>query len=140
MPLKDQMTKTIEYLKTQLFQPGNVVLIAFAAGFIWWDTSRKQENRDLVLDSPVSVKATILGTKGCYKNGKCIDFEYQYKDNTYEEDATITWEFFNWCESRNDCKGMKFKLVLEEGNPENILVYWEEMYQQKKERNKHEGQ
>ena len=129
------MTKTIEYLKSQLFQRGNITLLILAALFIWWDTSRKQEIRERVLSSPVTVEATILKTKGCFKNGKCIDFEYEYQNKIYEEDASVTWGFANWCESRNDCKGMKFRLVLEEGYPENFLVYWEEMFEKEKQIN-----
>jgi hypothetical protein len=127
----------IDYLKDQIFRRENIVLLLLVGGFLIWYTSHQKELTKAVRENPVETEATILRVKGCFKNGKCIDFAYSFEGELYQGSASVTWKFANWCKARNDCRGMKFRMVLEDGNPENFLVYWEEMYSAERKRKNH---
>ncbi len=113
----------------ELKRPENVAfltVLGLVMVLIWLKAERDKQS---VLANMVETYATIKGFSGCYNNGKCVDFVYTYNGVEYSEDARVSWSFASWCEDRNFCRGKTFRLLLDSLNPENILVYWEEMYQ-----------
>ena len=92
--------------------------------------------RKAINENKVTIEAEIIGAKGCFKNGKCIDFMYEYNGIIYKEDARVIWSLASWCEQNNNCKGMKYKIDIQKDSPENCLTYWEDMYFEKSGRKK----
>lgn len=127
--MKKIIKKNFDRFKKDARKPGNIFLFSVAVIVLSFLVLQQRQNKAKVLESPIEAKGEILRIKPCFKNGKCIDYEFQYKDSAYIRDARISWAFAKWCENRNDCKGMKFKVLVEKENPNNVLVYWEEMYE-----------
>jgi hypothetical protein len=88
-------------------------------------------NKKAVLDNPYQTTATITGFKNCYKNGRCIEYTYEYNGIKYSDYANSDWNFSNWCERKNDCIGFEFKITLDKENPKNHTADWEEIFKNK---------
>ena len=134
--MKKTIKKYFDRFKKDAKKPGNIILFSVAAIILSIFVIQQRQDKAKVLENPIETKGEILRVKPCFKNGKCIDYQYQYKDSVYKRDASISWAFAKWCESRNDCKGMKFKMLVEKDNPNNVLVYWKEMYEEAKQSGK----
>lgn len=130
------MNKTIKnWINTfikDVKNPNNIILFCLAVLLISYLSMKHYHDKNKVLNDLAGVEAEIIRFKSCFKNGKCIDFKYAYNGVTYREVASVSWAFFKWCEKRDGCKGLKFKVHLEKNNPENILVYWKEMFEEMK--------
>ena len=133
------MKKTIKWyfdrFQREAKKPGNIILFSIAAIILSVFVIQQRQDKARVLENSVETEGEILRVKPCYKNGKCIDYQYQYEDSLYKSEASISWAFAKWCENRNDCKGMKFKVLVEKNNHKNFLVYWKEMYEEEKKSN-----
>lgn len=117
-------------------RPANIILFSVAVLVLSYMAIRHYSNRGKVLANPVELEGIILKVTPCFKNGKCIEYEYEYQETVYQREARVSWSFANWCRSRNNCKGMKFKVLIQEGNPGNTLVFWEDMYEAAKKTGK----
>ena len=81
--------------------------------------------------NPFELTAEVIGIENCYKNGRCIVFQYEYKNKTYTDRANSDWAFSNWCKEKNDCRGYKFKLTIDKDNPEKNITDWEKLFREK---------
>ncbi|MHB8402492.1 MAG: hypothetical protein ACYDCN_10815 [Bacteroidia bacterium] len=102
-----------------------LLLLIIGGGSYSYITSRLDVKK--IEADKATVYGVITGTESCYKNGKCLNYTYTFEGKSYNSSASITHSFCFWCEERDDCRGMKVKIELEKGNPENHLSYWEEL-------------
>ena len=77
------------------------------------------------------VTAEIIGIVDCFKNGRCVNYQYSYEGVVYQQKASSNWTFSNWCAERNDCKGYKFDLFIDKTNPENSTANWKDIFDNK---------
>lgn len=127
--------KKLLYWWNELKKPVNIAWLVCATLFLLYQSIKSEKDGQAILNDPATVYGEILRVKGCFKNGKCIDFKYEFEGETYYEDASVSWPFANWCKRKDGgCYGMRFRIDLERSNPENILVYWEEMWHKELQR------
>jgi hypothetical protein len=134
--MKKMIKKYFDQFEKDIKKPGNIILFSIATIVLSILVIQQRQDRARVLENPIETKGEILRIKPCYKNGKCMEYQYQYKDSIYKREASISWAFAKWCENRNDCKGMQFRVLVEKNNPNNVLVYWEEMFEEAKQASK----
>lgn len=131
--MKKRKNKIVDRLIKGVKDPGNIFLLSLLIITLVILKANELRDRKKLFANPYETTAEILRIKPCFKNGKCMDFQYIYNGVTYKSDASISWEFALWCEKRNHCRGKSFRILLQKDDPENILVYWQEMYVKAKE-------
>lgn len=84
-----------------------------------------------ILENPDNVVATIVDITNCFKNGRCVEYEYKYNGETYKDFTRCDWDFSNWCATKGDCKGFKFEITINKKEPEENIAKWDEILNKK---------
>lgn len=122
-----QINKKVKKIVTELFKIQNILFILFFSAGLSLLMFRSRSKKESALNNAFETKATILGFDGCYNNGRCVNFSYEFRGSVFIEDASVSIEFAAWCAQRDDCKGKTFKLIIDTLNPSNRLVFWQEL-------------
>ena len=109
----------------------SIAVKIFFVGIIMYVMLQSYFYKKSVLDNPYETTATITGIVNCFKNGRCIEYNYEYEEKKYTDKANSTWGFSNWCENKNDCKGFKFKITLNKGKPHQNIADWDNVFKKK---------
>ncbi|MBP2834249.1 hypothetical protein J8281_18780 [Aquimarina sp. U1-2] len=108
-----------------------VVFIVLFSGVILYTGIQSYFYKRAVIKNSYETIAVITGIKDCYKNGRCIKYNYEYQGQKFNDEANTNWAFSNWCKSRNDCKGYKFKILLDKKHPEKNIAEWDSIFKRK---------
>lgn len=95
----------------------SMIAILLLVGYL---ESRKKTNN--IRNNAVHLMATIKDLHGCFRTSNCIDFEYVWKDRVYTGTSGVSLKMANFCNRRNECKGLQFKITVNKKNPDDCLV------------------
>ncbi|MBG6130874.1 hypothetical protein IWQ47_002344 [Aquimarina sp. EL_43] len=84
-----------------------------------------------VRESPFETTATITSLEKCSKNGRCIYYEYKYEGKKYKARSRTDFMFAGWCRNKNNCVGLKFKIIINKDNPKQQIVEWDKVLDDK---------
>ena len=79
----------------------------------------------------IELIAEITSLDKCSKNGRCIFYKYEYNGIEYKGRSRIDLSFSGWCKSKNECKGLKFKITVMKSNPEKRYADWNKIFNDK---------
>lgn len=99
-----------------------IVIYVVTYNIIEWEAVRK---------NPFETLATITNIEKCSKSGRCIYYKYTYKGKEYKGRSRIDIYFSRWCKNKNDCIGLKFKIIVNKDNPEQKTVDWDRVFKDK---------
>lgn len=107
-----------------------IVPILVILAFLLWNNSRKQH----MLDHAAELTGTITGIRRCARNGFCFDYEFEYKNKSYQHSSRTNGAFYSWCRSRNDCKGLELKVLFDTVTLDHSVMNWKEFYKNRNEK------
>lgn len=84
-----------------------------------------------VTSNPYATEAVITSIKSCGKYGRCLYFKYHYDGKEYNSRSRTDVLFSKWCKDRNGCKGLKFEITINKDNPEQLIVDWDKIFNDK---------
>lgn len=87
--------------------------------------------RNEVKKNPYETIATITRIEKCSKRGRCVYYKYSYGKKEYEGRSRTDFIFTRWCKDKNECIGLKFKIIINKDNPEQQLVNWDKVFDDK---------
>ena len=108
-----------------------VIFWSVVFGIIIYVVTHNIIERDAVRENPYETLATITSIEKCSKNGRCVYYKYVYKGKEYIGRSRTDISFSGWCKGKNDCKGFKFKIIVNRDNPEQKTVNWDEVFDDK---------
>ncbi|HTA62631.1 MAG TPA: hypothetical protein VK835_09255 [Bacteroidia bacterium] len=126
-PFKDWVNRQVVEIKKDKYSL--LFLLVFLIGVLSYSYFKSRSDVKKIEADKATVYGVITGTQSCFKNGKCLNYTYTFEGKNYSGSARITHTFCFWCEKKDDCRGMKVRIELEKSNPENRLIYWEELYE-----------
>lgn len=100
----------------------NIKLIALFITTLIFFYYKTQKEKNNVLKNQFPIEAKIIGLQGCFKNGKCIEYTYLYKGESFQKTARISRSQSNWCEKNNFCRGLVFPIKIDTTNPDNVII------------------
>ncbi|THD66631.1 hypothetical protein E7Z59_12640 [Robertkochia marina] len=112
----------------------NLVRIGFwllVIGIFGYVTIVNIDREKQVLSSPEKVIATISGFENGVRGSSRVNFTYSYKDSLYKSWSRTSLSFAGWCKKRNDCKGLMFEITINKNNPKQLLVDWDNIFENK---------
>lgn len=109
----------------------SIIFWSVVFGIIIYVVAHNIIEREAVREKPYETLATITNLEKCSKYGRCLYYKYVYEGKEYIGRSRTDISFSGWCKDKNDCKGFKFKIIINRDDPEQKTVDWDKIFDDK---------